>query len=133
MSLSALARGVRDDLGAPALFAEQALEHFRDARSAPVGSCRCAMQTSKSPRKQALVLVAGDERVLGELGKLGAARLVGSQRRACDFAPSFRRHFGLEVSDLVRQTPLSKRSREHLVEHTNKPRGAVSCPRNSGR
>ena len=53
-----LAEGVWNDLRSPALFTEEPFEHVGRAGRTPmrIGSCRCAMQASKSSRKHVVAL-----------------------------------------------------------------------------
>jgi hypothetical protein len=73
---------------------------------------------------------AGGEVLFGQFGELGAAGLIGGQRRALDLAPALGRNLGLEVSEFVRQAALPKRSREHLLERPDQARRAVGHAQN---
>src|SRR5438270_8938186 len=86
-----LAKGMGNDLGSPALLAEDPLEHVGGARCAPMRNRKlqvrdAGVEVVEEARRRARIvaLVAGDEIVFEHARDLGTAGLVGSKRCALD-------------------------------------------------
>lgn len=73
-----LAEGMRDDLGAPALFPEQPFEHVGGARRPPVRNTGLEVIAETGSGARILALVARHELFLDDLRELGAAGPVGT-------------------------------------------------------